>query len=140
MTVPMRPRDRPRVFLCDAGDALRASVRELLTDLGVEVVGEAADALEALRAIPPLTRRAPVVALIDPRLPGPVSGIEATRLLVDRCDVRVLIFSVFPGWGIQQGARRAGAVGVLAKGAPAETIVGAIERAWAAGALAAVGG
>jgi hypothetical protein len=34
---------RPRVFLCDDNAGLRAAIRELLTDAGMQVVGEAVD-------------------------------------------------------------------------------------------------
>jgi DNA-binding NarL/FixJ family response regulator len=121
----------PRVFVVDDNHGLRVSIRELLTDAGVEVVGEAADSLDALRKIPPAAYARGLVVLMDVRLPGPLNGIEATRLLVDRCErLRVLIFTAFPGEGIEQAARHAGAVELLAKGCPAEMIVDAVTRAW----------
>jgi DNA-binding NarL/FixJ family response regulator len=121
----------PRVFIIDDNVGLRASVCELLTDAGVEVVGQAGDSAEAIRAVPPAAYERPLVVLMDVRLPGLVNGIEATRLLVDRCErVAVIIFTAFPGSGIEQAARHAGAVELLAKGCPATTIVATIGRAW----------
>jgi DNA-binding NarL/FixJ family response regulator len=79
----------------------------------------------------PLADTAPLVILMDVRMPGPVNGIEATRLLVNRrVDVGVIIFTAFPGTGIEQAARDAGAVEVLTKGCPAATILDAVGRAW----------
>jgi DNA-binding NarL/FixJ family response regulator len=93
--------------------------------------GEAADSITALRTIPPLADRLPLVILMDVRMPGPVNGIEATRLLVDRCvGVGVIVFTAFPGSGIEEAARHAGAIELLAKGCPAATIVDAVRRAW----------
>jgi DNA-binding NarL/FixJ family response regulator len=64
-------------------------------------------------------------------MPGPVNGIEATRLLIDRCErVAVIIFTAFPGAGIEHAAYQAGAVALLAKGCPAALIVDAVRRAW----------
>jgi two-component system, chemotaxis family, protein-glutamate methylesterase/glutaminase len=123
--------DQPRVFIIDDNVGLRASLRELFTDAGVTVVGEAGDAMEALRKVPPLAYTAPVVTLMDVRMPGPINGIEATRLLLDRCaEVRVIVFTAFLSGGIEAAARTAGAVELLAKGAPAAELVAAVERAW----------
>lgn len=123
--------DRPRVFVADDNAGLRATLRELFADAGIEVAGEAGDSTAALRTIPPLAYTAPLVILMDVRMPGPINGIEATRLLIDRCDhVAVIIFTAFPGHGIEQAARRAGAVELLVKGCPAEVLVDAVLRAW----------
>ena len=130
---------RPRAFLVDDNDGLRVAIRELLTDAGVEVVGEARDSGTALLAIPPAAT-SPLVVLMDVRLPGPVNGIEATRRLLERrADVRVIIFTAFQRRRHGTGAAlAAGAVMVLVKGAPAETIVIAVRRAWSAAALASL--
>jgi DNA-binding NarL/FixJ family response regulator len=127
----MYPPARPRVFLCDDNQGLRATIRELLTDAGIEVVGEAVDGIDALRRVPPAAYEAPLVVFMDLRMPGPINGIEATRLLVDRCvDARVVLFTAFPGERIEQAARAAGAVGFLVKGAPANAIIAEIGRVW----------
>jgi DNA-binding NarL/FixJ family response regulator len=121
----------PRVAIIDDNHALRATINELLTDAGIEVVAEAADGMQALRAIPPAAYQLPLVVLMDLRMPGPINGIETTRLLIDRCDqVAVIIFTAFPGAGIEQAARQAGAVELLVKGCPAEAIVAAVRQAW----------
>jgi DNA-binding NarL/FixJ family response regulator len=128
----MHQPDRPRVVLVDDNDHLRATIGELLIDAGIQVVAEAADGIQALRTIPPLAAAAPLVVLMDLRMPGPVNGIEATRLLVERChDVRVIVFTAFLGAGIEQAARTAGAVDLLVKGCPAATITASIRGAWA---------
>jgi DNA-binding NarL/FixJ family response regulator len=121
----------PRVFIADDNVRLRATLSDLFADDGLEVVGEARDSAEALRKIPPIAYARPVVVLMDVRMPGPVNGIEATRLVIDRCEhVAVIIFTAFPGAGIEQAARQAGAVELLAKGCPAAEIVRTVERVW----------
>jgi two-component system, NarL family, response regulator LiaR len=127
----MDPPTRPRVFLCDDNDGLRVAIRELLTEAGIDVVGEAGNGMDALRRIPPAAYAAPLVVFMDVRMPGPINGIEATRLLVDRCvDARVVIFTAFPGEGIERAARMAGAVGLLVKGSSGEEIVAEVGRVW----------
>jgi two-component system invasion response regulator UvrY len=121
----------PRVFVVDDNVGLRSSLRDLLADAGIEIVGEAGDGAEAIRCIPSVADARPVVALMDVRMPGPINGIEATRVLIDRCeDVAVIVFTAFPGTGIEQAARAAGAAGLLTKGCPAETLIDAILRTW----------
>src|SRR5262245_21566936 len=101
----------PRAAIVDDNHALRATVRELLIDAGIQVVAEAADGMRALRTIPPAAYQLPLVVLMDLRMSGPINGIETTRLLIERCGlVAVIIFTAFPGTGIEQAARQAGAV------------------------------
>ncbi|HVN49799.1 MAG TPA: response regulator transcription factor [Acidimicrobiales bacterium] len=73
--------DQPpiRVFLLDDHEVVRRGVRELLEDAGLEVVGEASTADEAIRRIPP-TR--PDVAVLDVRLPDG-NGVEVCREVRD---------------------------------------------------------
>ena len=126
------PPERPSLFIVDDNEGLRASLADLFDDAGIEVVGEAGDAAEALRKVPPAAYlHVPLVVLMDMRMPGRVNGIEATRLLLDRCDgLRVLMFTAFGGPAIESAARAAGAVDVLTKGIPAAEIVAAVQRAW----------
>lgn len=125
------PTIAPRLYLADDNDGLRASLCDLVADAGVEVVGQAGDSAEAIRAVPPAAASLPLVVLMDVRMPGPINGIEATRLLMGCCQrIAVIIFTAFPGGGIEQAARRAGAVELLAKGCPPEVIIAAVTRAW----------
>jgi DNA-binding NarL/FixJ family response regulator len=120
-----------RVYLVDDNPRLRAMMRELLEDAGAEVVGEADDGTTAVRYIPRVAYPDGLVVLMDVRMPGPINGIEATRLLVDRCErLSVVVFTAFPGSGIDAAARDAGAVDVLIKGASPATIVEAVTGAW----------
>src|SRR5262245_17293592 len=68
--------DAVRVFLLDDHEVVRRGLRDLLESAGgIEVVGEAGTADEALRRIPPT---APDVAILDVRLPDG-NGVEVCR-------------------------------------------------------------
>jgi len=67
------------VFLLDDHEVVRRGVRELLEDAGLDVVGEASTAEEALRRIPPTK---PDVAVLDVRLPDG-NGVEVCREVRD---------------------------------------------------------
>lgn len=129
-TEPGHGQASPRVFLVDDDAGMRVTIRDLLTDAGCEVVGEASDAIEAVAHVPMVAVHGPVVVLMDVRMPGELNGIDATRLVLERTtNARVLIFSAFgDGEGIRQAAGAAGAVRVLTKGLPGAEIVGAIRE------------
>jgi DNA-binding NarL/FixJ family response regulator len=101
-----------RVVVVDDQELVRSGFALILERGGVEVVGEAADGLEALE----VTERArPDVVLMDVRMPR-LDGIEATRRLVaGRPEVRVLALTTFDLDEYLYAAVRAGASGFLLK-------------------------
>jgi DNA-binding NarL/FixJ family response regulator len=115
-----------RVVIADDQPMMRAGFKAVLEAAGdIEVVGEASDGEEAVRAA---LEFAPDVVLMDIRMPG-MDGIEATRRLPRQ---RVLILTTF---GLDEyilRALRAGASGFLLKDAPTQEVVAAV-RAVAAG-------
>jgi len=71
-----------RVFLVDDQVLMRQGLRTLLDlDERVEVVGEAADGVEALERFPALR---PDVVLVDVRMPR-MDGVELVRRLAQEC-------------------------------------------------------
>jgi DNA-binding NarL/FixJ family response regulator len=101
-----------------------------------EVVGEAADGLEAV-TIARKTR--PDVVLMDIRMPN-LDGIEATRQILSDPEAghtRVLILTTFDLDEYVYGALRAGASGFLLKDAPPEDLLDAIRVIAAGNALLA---
>ncbi|MGB9182909.1 MAG: response regulator transcription factor [Solirubrobacteraceae bacterium] len=115
-----------RVVIADDQPMMRAGFKAVLEAAGdIDVVGEASDGEEAVRAA---LEYAPDVVLMDIRMPG-MDGIEATRRLPRQ---RVLILTTF---GLDEyilEALRAGASGFLLKDAPTQEVVAAV-RAVAAG-------
>ena len=114
-----------RVLLADDQELVRAGFRMILeTQADIEVVGEAADGVEAVQA----TRRLrPDVVLMDIRMPN-LDGLQATRRIVAaRSAARVLILTTFDLDEYVYQALTAGASGFLLKNAPPEQLIGAVR-------------
>jgi DNA-binding NarL/FixJ family response regulator len=121
-------RDKPiRVLLVDDQVLMRRGLRKLLeVEDGIEVVGEAADGVEALRLIPE-TR--PEVALVDARMPK-MDGVELIRRLSqEHPRVAAIVLTTFDDDEYVFGGLRAGARGYLLKDTPPEELVSGIEKA-----------
>jgi DNA-binding NarL/FixJ family response regulator len=116
-----------RVLLVDDQVLMRRGLRKLLeVEDGIEVVGEAADGVEALRFIPE-TR--PDVALVDARMPK-MDGVELIRRLSqEHPRVAAIVLTTFDDDEYVFGGLRAGARGYLLKDTPPEELVSAIEKA-----------
>ena len=115
-----------RVLIVDDQSLVRAGFRMILeSEEDVEVVGEAADGLEALAAVAELE---PDVILMDVRMPN-VDGLEATRRLLEGKaeGPRVLILTTFDLDEYVYEALRVGASGFLLKDTPPEQLVEAIH-------------
>jgi len=106
--------DRPR-----SRDGLRAL---LATCPEVEVVGEAVNGQEAVRAV---EKRRPNVILMDARMPV-MDGLEATRLIKSKWpEVRVVVLTMYSVY--RDDALAVGADGFLIKGCPASDLLAAIS-------------
>ncbi|MFF0310604.1 response regulator [Streptosporangium sp. NPDC004379] len=116
-----------RVLLADDQELIRQGLRKILEiEEGIEVVGEAADGEEALRAA---GRCRPDVALVDARMPR-MNGVELITLLSVRYPaVASVVLSTFDEDDYIFGALRAGAVGYLLKDCTPAELVDAIRRA-----------
>jgi DNA-binding NarL/FixJ family response regulator len=114
-----------RVLLADDHPLVREGLRNLLTkNVGMEIVGEANDGIEALELVQTL---APDVLLLDMEMPG-TSGIEvAQQLKLTNSPVKVLALSAYDDQEYIMGVLRNGAAGYLLKGELLETIADAIR-------------
>jgi DNA-binding NarL/FixJ family response regulator len=122
-----------RVLIADDHAVVRQGLRTFL-DLqeDIEVVGEAADGVEALEAAATLT---PDVALIDLVMPR-LDGIEAIRRLRERSPAtRAIVLSSFVDDDKLFPALRAGAAGYLLKDVQPHDLVEAIRTVHGGGAL-----
>ena len=114
-----------RVLVVDDVPEVRNSLAQLLDELGLEVVGVAADGVEALELV---AATMPQVVLMDLRMPR-MDGVEATREIVARHpDVAVLMLSAYGDESLVIDALMAGARGYLLKPAPASELVEALNR------------
>ncbi len=115
----------------DDHPAVRFGVKYLLDSAGVEIVGEAESAADALRLA---TGLRPDLVLLDLRLGGD-SGVEACReikALVPEAP-RVLVFTAHPIVEDIAAAALVGADGYLHKGVGGEELLEAIRRTHAGG-------
>jgi DNA-binding NarL/FixJ family response regulator len=119
-----------RVLIADDHPVFRHGLAALLSTLpGIEVVAQAGDGDEALRAV---VAHRPDVVVMDLRMPG-VDGVAATRRIVaDHPESAVLVLTMSDEDGLVRAALQAGAHGYLLKRAEQVEIERAI-RAVAAG-------
>ena len=83
--------ERIRVLVVDDQELVRAGFRMILeAQPDIEVVGEAADGLDAVAAA---GRLRPDVVLMDIRMPR-LDGLEATRRQIGRASCRERVFAV----------------------------------------------
>jgi DNA-binding NarL/FixJ family response regulator len=123
-----------RVLVADDQAMVRAGLRLILSaEPDVEVVGEAADGVDAVTAA---RRLRPDVTLMDVRMPR-LDGIAATRRLLaeEPAPTRVVVLTTFDVDSSVYDALRAGASGFLLKNAPPEELVQAIRVVADGGAL-----
>ena len=115
-----------RVLIADDHALLRSGMRAMLAgEPGIEVVGEAADGLEAVDLCGELR---PDLVLMDVGMPG-MDGMEATRRIkAEHPDVSVLVVTAHPSPDYMLDAVRAGAAGYLLKTASRDEVFAAIRR------------
>jgi len=115
-----------RVVIVDDHRLVRDGLRTALEDAGIEVVGEAADGLDAIELI---VRQRPDVALLDVSMPR-LDGIEAARRLRTRAPAtRVVMLTMHAEERLVADAQSAGAVGYLVKDASTDDVVRALHAA-----------
>ena len=112
-----------RVLIVDDQELVRVGFRMILERGGIEVVGEAADGVEAVSLAAALE---PDVVLMDVRMPR-LDGIEATRQLLARSPgTKVVALTTFDLDEYVYEAVRAGASGFLLKDIPPADLVHAV--------------
>ena len=121
-----------RLLIADDQRLVRTGFRVIIGSAGgIDVIGEAADGVEAIERAVALQ---PDVVLMDIRMPR-LDGLQATRTVLSRTDARVLILTTFDSDEYVYEALRAGASGFLLKDAPAEQLIAAIRSVAAGDAL-----
>ena len=115
------------VLIVDDHRLVRAGLRSLLDAApDIEVVGEAADGEQAVRAV---AEHAPDVVLMDLSMPV-LDGVGATRaLLAEHPDTRVVVLTTFSDRRRVGDALAAGAVGYLLKDCAPGDLLAAVRAA-----------
>ena len=115
-----------RILLADDHCIVRQGLRALLERPGFDVVGEAADGLEAVRLAESLTPDAAVLDLIMPTL----NGLDAGRqILVRQPTMPILLLTMHTEEAHVAAALRAGIRGYLLKTQAADDLARAIRDA-----------
>ena len=113
-----------RVLLVDDQELVRRGLAMILSaEDDLEVVGQASTGHEALGAVAALR---PDVVLMDVQMPD-MDGIEATGLLVERYDAKVVMLTTFDRDDYLFASLRAGASGFLLKNADPDDLVAAVR-------------
>ena len=125
---------RVRVVIADDHRIFREGLVALLRAEGsIDVVGEAADGIEAVERAQTLR---PDVIVMDVSMPR-MNGIEATRRIAAAFpDVRVVGLSMHEDEAIARSMREAGAADFVTKGGPSDLLIGAIRAAFSSGGRA----
>jgi DNA-binding NarL/FixJ family response regulator len=115
-----------RVLLVDDHDLFRTGLRNLLEEQGVDVVGEAANGADAIRAVREL---APDVVVMDLNMPG-MTGVEATRQVSSIAPLtRVVVLTISDQDADVMDAILAGACGYLLKDSSIQELMRGIRSA-----------
>ncbi len=128
MTNPSSSDVTIRVFLVDDHAIVRQGLASLLLDAeDVEIVGQAGNGVEAVKAV---ERLQPDVVLMDVVMPD-MDGAEATAKIRARWpEVRILTLSGSDVWARILATLRAGSAGYISKIAPKEQLLEAIRRVY----------
>lgn len=121
---PSKETVAPRVLIADDEELIRTGFRLILTSRGIDVIGEAADGVQAVAEA---ERLRPDVILMDIRMPK-LDGLEAAKRvlrLLPRC--RVLMLTTFDLDRYVYAALAAGASGFLLKDVTAAHLAAAVR-------------
>lgn len=119
--------ERVRVIIADDESVICMGLREMLSDLGYLVVGEAGDG----RSVVNLARELrPDVVLMDIKMPD-MDGIEAAKILTGERIAPVVLLTAFSQRDLIERAKESGVVGYLVKPIEEADLSPAIEIALA---------
>ena len=119
--------DRTRLIIADDESLIRMDLREMLTQLGYLVVGEAGDGQSAVNLARELK---PDAVIMDIKMPD-LDGIEAAPVLTHERVAPVLLLTAYSDLELIARAREAGVAGYLVKPFRESDLAPAIEIALA---------
>ena len=116
-----------RILIADDEPLIRLDLREMLTTLGYNVVGEASDGATAVRLA---REQQPDLVLMDIKMPE-LDGLEAARILTAENIAPVVLLTAYSQKELVERAQQSGVVGYLVKPFRDSDIQPAIEVALA---------
>ncbi len=119
--------ERTRIIVADDESIIRMDLREMLTNLGYLVVGEAGDGQSTVNLAWELR---PDIVIMDIKMPD-MDGIEAARILTQERLAPVLLLSAYSQQDLVQRAQEAGVASYLVKPFRESDLTPAIEVALA---------
>jgi two-component system, response regulator PdtaR len=118
---------RSRIVIADDESIIRMDLREILTQLGYDVVGEASDGRAALE----LTRKLrPDLVILDIKMPT-MDGIEAAQFVTGEGLAPVVLLTAYSEQALIGRAKNAGVAGYLVKPFRESELMPVIELALA---------
>ena len=116
---------KTRVVIADDESLIRLDIKEMLTNLGYLVVGEAGDGVSAVNLARELK---PELVVMDIKMPN-MDGIAAAKILTEEHIAPVLLLTAFSQQDLVERAKEAGVVGYIVKPFREQELVPAIEVA-----------
>jgi len=113
------------VIIADDESIIRMDLREMLTNLGYLVVGEAGDGRSAVNLARELK---PDVVIMDIKMPD-MDGIDAAKILTEERIAPVLLLTAYSQQELIERAKEAGVVGYIVKPFRESDLAPAIEVA-----------
>jgi two-component system, response regulator PdtaR len=118
---------RPRIVIADDESIIRMDLREILDQLGYDVVGEASDGRTALELVRKLK---PDLVILDIKMPT-MDGIEAAQYVNDEGLAPVVLLTAYSEQSLIGRAKTAGVSGYLVKPFRESELMPVIELALA---------
>jgi DNA-binding NarL/FixJ family response regulator len=115
-----------RVLIVDDHPALREGLKSILCiHPNFDIVGEAADGLEAIESV---KKFHPALVLMDLSMPR-MDGLAATREIKKKWpETKVLVFTIHESPEYQSAAFEAGADGYLYKDSPSSKLISNVQK------------
>jgi two-component system, response regulator PdtaR len=118
---------RTRIVIADDESIIRMDLREILTQLGYDVVGEAADGRAAVELTEKLR---PDLVILDIKMPG-IDGIDAAEQISSTGIAPVVLLTAYSEQSLVGRAKQAGVTGYLVKPFRESELMPAVELALA---------